>query len=90
MRTGSHSSGDDHPPFDRIEGNAFLELRLEPVSPVDLSEDEVRETYEGPTRIAIDGHAALEAMMVGDHHGSLAWVIGVTHEAPFAATLLSD
>ena len=73
-----------------IEGAALLELRLYPASGVDISGAEPRQTYDGPTRIELDGHAALEIVRRGDFEANLAWVIGVSHEAPFAASFLSD
>jgi hypothetical protein len=73
-----------------VEGRAFLELRLEPATAVDLTGEDPRETYPGPDRIAVDGRVVTEFLQVADHHGRLAWVLGLRHRAPFAAAFLPD
>lgn len=73
-----------------IDGTSFLELRLFPASATETTGEEARRTYTGPTRIDIDGLAALELVQRGDFEGGLAWVVGASHRAPFAAAFLAD
>jgi hypothetical protein len=66
-----------------IAGAAFLHVRMEPASGVDLSSGEdFEETYTGPTRIA--GTAPVtELVRTGDFEAVLSWVIGLEAEVPF-------
>lgn len=74
-----------------VAGEAFLELRLEPASRVDLAEEEPDVIYEGPDRVDGDVAATVtEVVLAGDFEANLAWVAGLTSEQPFAVTMLED
>jgi hypothetical protein len=74
-----------------VEGAAFLELRLEPATSVDLTGPEFEETYTGPERIALDGPGpTTELVFVGDFESNMAWVIGSEARAPFAVAFFED
>ena len=65
-----------------VAGAAFLNVRMEPGSGVDLSGEEFEETYTGPERIAGTGVIA-EAVRTGDFEANLTWVIGLDEERPY-------
>ncbi len=74
-----------------VEGQAFLELRLEPATGVRLEGEEPEPTYLGPGRLPVpDANVATEVVRIGDFEANLAWVVGVERPAPFAVTFLSD
>jgi hypothetical protein len=73
-----------------LDGEAFVELRLTPASGADLSGEELRVTYDGPTRIELDGHLATELVRTGDFEATLGWALGLRERAPFAAAFLRD
>jgi hypothetical protein len=74
-----------------IEGEAFLELRLEPASGARLEGEDVQPTYLGPTRIPVPGaNLATEVVRVGDFEANLAWVVGLEAPAPFAVAFFRD
>jgi len=59
-----------------VAGDAFLHVRMEPASGVDLSGEELVQTYTGPTRVAGSGVVA-EVARTGDFEAVLGWVIGL-------------
>jgi hypothetical protein len=59
-----------------VKGSAFLQVRMEPASGVDLSKDPFEETYTGPDRLPGAGPVA-EVVKTGDFEANLTWVIGV-------------
>jgi hypothetical protein len=65
-----------------VAGNAFLSVRMEPGSGVDLSGEEFEETYTGPNRIAGTGVIA-EAVRTGDFEANLTWVIGLDEQRAY-------
>lgn len=76
-----------------VRGDAFLQIVLTPASGTDLSGEEIRTVYTGPTRI--DGSdtgtvTVQEVVETGDFEATLSWAVGVTHEAPFTVTELAD
>ena len=73
-----------------VEGEAFVRVTLHPASGRDTSGDETILRYDGPDRIPVDGRVVTELVQVTDHHGALAWVIGLRRETPFAVALLRD
>lgn len=74
----SDGAGEEVP----VEGAAFLSVRLEPASGVDLSGDEPQETYTGPDRLRVD-HAVIEVVRTGDFEANLTWVLGLRSELPY-------
>lgn len=74
-----------------VRGTAFLDVHLTPSRTHDLSAPGGPvPTYEGPSRVALDGHAVTEVVLTGDFEANLHWVIGLDARAPFAVTLLED
>ncbi|MEA3054893.1 MAG: hypothetical protein QOD30_325, partial [Actinomycetota bacterium] len=65
-----------------VRGAAFLQVRMEPASGVDLSEDPFEETYTGPDRV--DGTEPItEIVKTGDFEANLTWVIGMSSMRPY-------
>jgi len=73
-----------------VAGDAFVRVTLHPASGRDATGDEAVLRYEGPDRIGVGGRVVTELVQVTDHHGALAWVIGLARQAPFAVALLDD
>jgi hypothetical protein len=74
-----------------VAGNVFLELRFEPASRVDLTEEGVVEHYDGPDTVEVPvGHVALEVVLTGDFESNMAWVVGLDREVPFAVEFFED
>jgi hypothetical protein len=73
-----------------VAGDSVLTIRLEPSSGFDLLGRPDSPMYTGPRRIASDGGAVREAVLVGDFEGVLRWVLGVDGEQPFVVTELSS
>jgi hypothetical protein len=67
-----------------VDGEAFLQIRMEPASGVDLSGEEFEETYTGPERFSPGLPAVAEVVRTGDFEANLTWVIGLNgHDAPY-------
>ena len=65
-----------------VRGGAFLQVRMEPASGVDLSKDPYETTYAGPDRV--DGTAPItEIVRTGDFEANLTWVIGLDSARPY-------
>ena len=83
--------GYDKPPFEgadgrgvAVAGDAHLRVVLHAASGVDLSGDEVRETYRGPREITPDATSFVdEVQFVSDFEAVMDWVIGLDMERPF-------
>jgi hypothetical protein len=65
-----------------VRGAAFLQVRMEPASGVDLAEDPYETTYDGPDRIAGRGPVT-EIVKTGDFEANLTWVIGLDAMRPY-------
>ena len=65
-----------------VAGGAFLGIRMEPASGVDLSGEEFEETYTGPDRIAGTGVIA-EVVRTGDFEAVLNWVVGLDEQRAY-------
>jgi hypothetical protein len=74
-----------------VDGEAYLEMVLQPASGVDLSSPELRITYEGPDRIDTAGAAVLtDLVRTGDFEAVLSWAAGAEERAPFRVLTLSS
>lgn len=73
-----------------VEGEAFLQIRLEPSASVDLRGEEPIRTYEGPDRVRGDTTSVTEVVRVGDFEGVLTWAAGTRSRAPFRVLQLLD
>jgi hypothetical protein len=65
-----------------MKGNAFLSIRMEPASGVDLSSGDPQETYTGPRQLDGTGPIA-EVRQTGDFEANLTWVIGLDAVRPY-------
>jgi len=71
-----------------VAGDAFLEVRMEGGSGVDLDTGEV--TYDGPARVAGAGTVRVtEVVRTGDFEAVMTWVIGSNRGVPFRVTVLT-
>jgi hypothetical protein len=67
-----------------VAGTAFLRVRLEPASGVDLSGSEAREIYDGPTAMRPGQPSDVQAVVrLGDFEAVTTWVIGLPGKRPF-------
>lgn len=69
----------------QVAGAAFLEVRFEPASGVDLL-GTLEPTYTGPGRVQGATSTVTEVVRTGDFEANLSWVIGVDGEVPFRVT----
>jgi hypothetical protein len=72
-----------------LDGDAFVEVRMEPASGFDLSKNEGELVYKGPRRI--EGSSAgtsvvRELARTGDFEAVLSWAIGLGDRVPFRVT----
>lgn len=65
-----------------VDGDAFLQVRMEPASAVDLSKDPFEETYDGPDRLP-GTDPITEVVKTGDFEANLTWVIGLASKRPY-------
>jgi hypothetical protein len=65
-----------------VAGEAFLEIRFEPASGVDLG-GTLEPTYLGPGRVRGDTLVVTEVVHTGDFEANLTWVAGVGSEVAF-------
>jgi hypothetical protein len=71
----------------RIEGNAYLVVRLDPAATADLSGEDLVRRYTGPKRLdAPNGRFVREVVKSGDFEAVVTWVIGVSEQRPFTTT----
>lgn len=73
-----------------VQGEAYLEVRMESASGSDITGEQVREVYSGPDRVNGDTTNVTEVVRTGDFEGVLTWVIGVRHKAAFRISSLQD
>ena len=75
----------------RLDGEAFVVVRMEPASGFDLSVPEGEMVYTGPRRIAGDGTSVLnEVVRTGDFEAVLTWAVGLDARVPFRVLTLDD
>jgi len=73
-----------------VEGTAFLQVRMEPASGVNLSTEPFEETYTGPRRLRGDTAVVTEVARTGDFEANLTWGIGLRSKASFRVTVLTN
>lgn len=66
-----------------IDGSAFLVVRMEPASAVDMEGEELREVYTGPNRVTADTPEVTEVVRTGDFEAVATWVIGTADRVNF-------
>jgi len=75
----------------KLDGAAFVVVRMEPASGFDLSVPEGELVYTGPRRIAGDGTSAVrELVRTGDFEAVLTWAVGLDDRVPFRVLTLDD
>jgi hypothetical protein len=68
----------------KIDGSAFLVVRLSPALTAHITGDKVVPTYTGPRRITPQGFGHVrEVVKTGDFESVVTWVIGVDEKRPF-------
>ncbi|CAB4961068.1 unannotated protein [freshwater metagenome] len=72
-----------------VDGSAYLLIRLEPASGVDLMADGAPTTYTGPGVIRGDTVVVREAVAAGDFEAVMSWVLGVDGRQAFRVTELT-
>lgn len=77
----------------KVEGSAFVVVRMEPASGFDLTKNEGELVYKGPRRI--DGSAAgtsvvQEVVRSGDFEAVLSWAIGLSDRVDFRVRTASS
>jgi hypothetical protein len=73
-----------------IQGNAVLEVHMEPASGADLSGGSLRQTYTGPARVTGDTSQVTEVVKAGDFEAVLTWDIGVRDKVAFKVSTLQS
>lgn len=68
-----------------VEGAAFLEIRMEPASAVDLG-GTLEPTYTGPGEVSGETDVVTEVVRTGDFEANLTWVVGVSEEVAYRVT----
>jgi hypothetical protein len=71
----------------KVDGSAYLVVRLEPSVTADTSGDQLVFTYKGPRRIeATGGRDVREIVKSGDFEAVVTWVVGLGEKRPFKVT----
>lgn len=75
-----------------VDGEAFLEIIMEPASGVDLSAPQLTIVYDGPDRIPVAGQTVLitDLVRTGDFEAVLSWAAGTTEKVPFRVLRLEN
>ena len=75
-----------------VDGEAYLEMVMQPASGVDLSAPQFTIVYEGPDRVPVAGQTELitDLVRTGDFEAVLSWVAGTTERVPFRVLRLSN
>lgn len=66
-----------------VEGDAFLEVTMQPASGVDLSGDDPRETFDGSHRFSFDSPLIEEVVQAEDFESTLTWVVGLDERVEY-------
>ena len=77
----------------RVEGEAFVLVRMEPASGFDLSVPEGELVYKGPRRISgADAGTSVvrELVRTGDFEAVLSWAVGLSDRVDFRVLTLQD
>ena len=72
-----------------VDGTAFLRVRFEPASRVDLSVDPFAYSYTGPNRFSPGTISVEEVVLLEDFEAIMIWIIGLTAEKPFRVGTLT-
>jgi hypothetical protein len=75
----------------RLDGDAFVVVRMEQASGFDLSVPEGALVYTGPRRISPDGTSVVrEVVRTGDFEAVLTWAVGLADRVPFRVLTLEN
>jgi hypothetical protein len=72
-----------------VAGDNVIEVRMERASGADLTGEEFRQVYTGPTRIDPNTPVVTELVRTGDFEAVLTWVIGVRGKPGFNVTTVT-
>jgi hypothetical protein len=85
---GPFTAGESEQPL-AVAGDAYLVVRLEPASGVDLTSPTAEPTYTGPAVLTPSGLSHVrEVRRLSDFEAQLVWVIGLDGVHPFAVHTL--
>jgi hypothetical protein len=88
-QSGPFSFGESGEPL-TIAGSAFLVVRLEPASGVDLMDPAATPTYDGPSSVTPTGLVHVtEIRRLSDFEAQMIWVIGLDTVRPFTVDTLT-
>ena len=89
-QAGPFTTGESGEPI-TIAGSAFLVLRFEPASGVDLNQPSAPPTYTGPTTITPSGLTHVkEVRRLSDFEAVMTWVVGLDATRPFTVATLGS
>ena len=76
----------------QVDGDAHLEIVMQPASGVDLSAPQLTVVYGGPDRVPVAGQTKVitDLVRTGDFEAVLTWVAGTTDRVPFRVITLAD
>ena len=75
----------------KLDGDAFVVVRMEQASGFDLSVPEGALVYTGPRRISPDGTSVVrEVVRTGDFEAVLTWAVGLADRVPFRVLTLEN
>lgn len=75
----------------KLDGEAFVVVRMEQASGFDLSVPEGALVYTGPRRISPEGTSVVrEVVRTGDFEAVLTWAVGLDRRLPFRVLTLDD
>ncbi len=76
----------------QVDGDAYLEIVMEPASGVDLSAPQLTVVYDGPDRVPVAGQTELitDLVRTGDFESVLTWAAGAQRKVPFRVLRLED
>ena len=76
----------------QVDGDAHLEIVMQPASGVDLSAPQLTVVYNGPDRVPVAGQTKVitDLVRTGDFEAVLTWVAGTTKRVPFRVLTLAD
>lgn len=72
------------------DADAYLQIKLEPSTSVDLTKEEAPQTYDGPRDISLDAPILKHMQVICDFEAQFVWIAGLDEERDFAITTFED
>jgi hypothetical protein len=73
-----------------VDGEAFLMVRFEPASVVDMRGETPTRTDGGRDRVTGEAADVVEVVRAGDYEAVLTWAVGLTKKDPFVIRVIPD